>query len=231
LISELKGLKKRYATPRRTRLVEGGDELVAQRAAAVRPNAELQRQQAFAALSSDSRLLIQADGAVRIVNAQTLGRLHLDEAAAAADQPAPAQLILPISGQPALLSDTVGFIQKLPTFLVQAFRATLEEVLDADILLHIWDVSHPEALEQLQAVEDTLDQLGVQDKPRLTVCNKIDRKPDWQSWVLTQAPADIEPVTGISALTGEGLEKMLAKLDALCQDLSNPLSSLTIEHD
>ena len=106
LISELKGLKKRYATPRRTRLVEGGDELVAQRAAAVRPNAELQRQQAFAALSSDSRLLIQADGAVRIVNAQTLGRLHLDEAAAAADQPAPARLILPISGQPALLAFT-----------------------------------------------------------------------------------------------------------------------------
>jgi DNA gyrase subunit A len=86
--------------------VEGGDELVAQRAAAVRPNAELQRQQAFAALSSDSRLLIQADGAVRIVNAQTLGRLHLDEAAAAADQPAPARLILPISGQPALLAFT-----------------------------------------------------------------------------------------------------------------------------
>ena len=108
LISELKGLKKRYATPRRTRLVEGGDELVAQRAAAVRPNAELQRQQAFAALSSDSRLLIQADGAVRIVNAQTLGRLHLDEAAAAADQPAPARLILPISGQPALLAFTAS---------------------------------------------------------------------------------------------------------------------------
>jgi DNA gyrase subunit A len=108
LISELKGLKKRYATPRRTRLVEGGDELVAQRAAAVRPNAELQRQQAFAALSGDSRLLIQADGAVRIVNAQTLGRLHLDEAAAAADQPAPARLILPISGQPALLAFTAS---------------------------------------------------------------------------------------------------------------------------
>ncbi|MFM1811465.1 MAG: hypothetical protein RLZZ336_403 [Cyanobacteriota bacterium] len=108
LISELKGLKKRYATPRRTRLVEGGDALVAQRAAAIRPNAELQRQQAFAALSGDSRLLIQADGAVRIVNAQTLGRLHLDEAAAAADQPAPARLILPISGQPALLAFTAS---------------------------------------------------------------------------------------------------------------------------
>ena len=81
LVSELKALRKRYATPRRTRLVEGGDDLVAQRAAAVRPNTERQRQQAFEALPSDSRLLIQADGQVRIVTAQMLGRLHLEEAA------------------------------------------------------------------------------------------------------------------------------------------------------
>ncbi|MBM5801689.1 MAG: topoisomerase IV, partial [Cyanobacteria bacterium K_DeepCast_35m_m2_023] len=106
LVSELKALKKRYATPRRTRLIEGGDELVAQRAAAVRPNAELQRQQAFAALASDSRLLIQSDGSVKIVTPQMLGRLHLDEAAPLADQPAPARLILPIQQQPALLAFT-----------------------------------------------------------------------------------------------------------------------------
>ena len=65
MVSELKGLKKRYATPRRTRLVEGGDALVAQRAAAVRPSTELQRQHAFEALAGDGRLLIQADGAVQ----------------------------------------------------------------------------------------------------------------------------------------------------------------------
>ena len=104
LVAELKQLKKRYGTPRRTRLIEGGDLLVAQRAAAVRPNAELQRQQAFEALAPDSRLLIQADGAVRIVTPQMLGRLHLDEPADLADQPAPAQLILPISSQPPLLA-------------------------------------------------------------------------------------------------------------------------------
>ncbi|MCX5947052.1 MAG: DNA topoisomerase 4 subunit A, partial [Cyanobacteria bacterium] len=104
LIAELKQLKKRYNTPRRTRLIEGGDLLVAQRAAAVRPNAELQRQQAFEALAPDSRLLIQADGAVKIVTPQMLGRLHLDEPAELADQPSPAQLILPISTQPALLA-------------------------------------------------------------------------------------------------------------------------------
>ncbi|MFN7900770.1 MAG: DNA topoisomerase (ATP-hydrolyzing) subunit A, partial [Synechococcaceae cyanobacterium] len=67
MVAELKALRKRFATPRRTRLVEGGDELVAQRAAAVRPSTELQRQQAFDALAGDSHLLIQADGSVRIV--------------------------------------------------------------------------------------------------------------------------------------------------------------------
>ena len=104
LVAELRQLKKRYNTPRRTRLVEGGDLLVAQRAAAVRPNTELQRQQAFKALAPDSRLLILADGAVKIVSPQILGRLHLDEAAELAEQAAPAQLILPISTQPGLLA-------------------------------------------------------------------------------------------------------------------------------
>jgi len=108
LITELKTLKKRFATPRRTRLIEGGDELVAQRAAAVRPNAELQRQQALAALAGDSRLLIQADGSVKIVTPQMLGRLHLDEAAPLEDHPALARLILPTSQQPALLAFTAS---------------------------------------------------------------------------------------------------------------------------
>jgi DNA gyrase subunit A len=104
MVSELKALRKRYATPRRTRLVEGGDDLVAQRAAAVRPNTERQRQQAFDALAPDSRLLIQADGQVRIVTPQMLGRLHLDEEASLAEQPAPAQVLLPVATEPALLA-------------------------------------------------------------------------------------------------------------------------------
>ena len=104
LVSELKALRKRYATPRRTRLVEGGDDLVAQRAAAVRPNTERQRQQAFEALASDSRLLIQADGLVRIVTAQMLGRLHLEEAADLGEHPAPARMLLPVAQEPSLLA-------------------------------------------------------------------------------------------------------------------------------
>jgi DNA gyrase subunit A len=108
MVNELKGLRKRYATPRRTRLVEGGDALVAQRAAAVRPNTELQRQQAFEALAGDGRLLIQTDGAVRIVTPQMLGRLHLDDAAELGELPPPARLILPVAEQPALLAFSAG---------------------------------------------------------------------------------------------------------------------------
>jgi DNA gyrase subunit A len=106
LVAELTALGKRFATPRRTRLVEGGDALVAQRAAAIRPNAELQRQQAFGALAPESRLLIQADGAVKILSPQMLGRLHLDEPIELGDHPSPARLILPIAEQPLLLAFT-----------------------------------------------------------------------------------------------------------------------------
>ena len=106
MVTEFRQLKKRYATPRRTRLVEGGDELVAQRSAAVRPNAELQRQQAWSALPGEARLLIQADGIVKIVTPQVLGRLHLDEPAALSEQPAPARLILPVQQQPPVLAFT-----------------------------------------------------------------------------------------------------------------------------
>ncbi len=103
MVSEFRALKKRHATPRRTRLVEGGDELVARRAAAVRPNAELQRQQAFEALASESRLLIQIDGAVKILQPQMLGRLHLEDPVGQGDHPAPVRLVLPTASQPSVL--------------------------------------------------------------------------------------------------------------------------------
>jgi DNA gyrase subunit A len=106
LVAEFRALKKRFATPRRTRLVEGGDELTAQRTAAQRPNTELQRRQALGALAGDARLLIQADGAVKIVAPQTLGRLHLEVSAEAGEHPAPARLILPVQSEPQVLAFT-----------------------------------------------------------------------------------------------------------------------------
>jgi GTP-binding protein HflX len=77
----------------------------------------------------------------------------------------------------ALLTDTVGFIQKLPTQLVAAFRATLEELTDASVLVHVVDITHPDAAGQSQTVEDTLRELGVADKPMITVLNKVDQVP------------------------------------------------------
>lgn len=78
------------------------------------------------------------------------------------------------SGHEVLMTDTVGFIQKLPTQLVAAFRATLEELADADVLVHIVDITHPEAEDQFATVERTIDDLGLADKPRIVAFNKVD---------------------------------------------------------
>jgi GTP-binding protein HflX len=82
------------------------------------------------------------------------------------------------SGNDALLSDTVGFIQKLPTQLVAAFRATLEELADAEVLLHVVDITHPNAEEQFETVESTLRELGLAGKPRIVALNKVDLLTD-----------------------------------------------------
>ncbi len=80
-----------------------------------------------------------------------------------------------VEGHDVLFSDTVGFIRKLPTRLVASFKSTLDEVVEADIILHVVDVSHPHFKEQIDVVRDTLRELGAQDKPTIMVFNKIDR--------------------------------------------------------
>ncbi len=96
------------------------------------------------------------------------------------------------SGGVALLTDTVGFIQKLPTQLVAAFRATLEELSEASVLLHVVDITHPNAAEQSRTVEETLAELGLAAKPRVTVLNKVD--------LLTRR--DGRPVAGLQEIEG-----------------------------
>jgi GTP-binding protein HflX len=91
--------------------------------------------------------------------------------------PVTRRIRLPSSAS-ALLTDTVGFIQKLPTQLVAAFRATLEELEEATLLLHVVDITHHDAEQQARTVEQTLRELGLSERPRLTVLNKIDRLPD-----------------------------------------------------
>lgn len=121
-------------------------------------------------------------------------------------------------GPEVILSDTVGFISDLPTELVAAFRATLEEVLAADLILHVRDISHSATEEQAQDVRDILNSLGVTDTtPLLEVWNKIDAM-DADERAAAQARADRdECVFATSALTGDGLNPLLAAVNRLLE--------------
>ena len=124
---------------------------------------------------------------------------------------------LPGGGPEIILSDTVGFISDLPTELVAAFRATLEEVLEADLICHVRDISHPETEEQSRDVGEIMESLGVLDTtPRIEVWNKVDRlAPDDLSAVETRA-ARHDNVMAISAVTGAGLDELAETItDAL----------------
>jgi GTP-binding protein HflX len=117
-----------------------------------------------------------------------------------------------------LLTDTVGLIHKLPTTVVAAFRATLEELDEADLLLHVVDITHKNAAEQCQTVEDILSDLGLEQKPRLTLLNKIDLLPaDGPSadelGQKLQIPA--ESMLLISASKGTGLEQLLQRISKM----------------
>lgn len=117
---------------------------------------------------------------------------------------------LPDGGPDVILSDTVGFISDLPTELVAAFRATLEEVLAADLILHVRDISHPDSLGQAREVETILASLGVAaDTPMLEVWNKIDRVPEDMRDVVVERGRRDPDVLPVSALTGEGMGPLL----------------------
>lgn len=106
MVRELRTLRKRYTTPRRTRLVEGGDTLMAQRGAAARPTTGEQRQQALEALPADARVLIQGDGLVRILSSQQWSRMKLEEVTENGEGSAPPRILLPVDPPPALLAFT-----------------------------------------------------------------------------------------------------------------------------
>lgn len=110
-------------------------------------------------------------------------------------------------GYAMLLTDTVGFIQKLPTTLVAAFRATLEEIAEADLLLHVVDISHPNALLQFEAVQKTLDEIGATHIPSITALNKADRLPN--PALAAQIAAQFPRSIAISAAKGQGIADLL----------------------
>lgn len=125
--------------------------------------------------------------------------------------PTTRRLHLP-TNQNVLLTDTVGFIRKLPHGLVEAFKATLEEVVVADLLVHVVDVSHPNAEAQILAVNQVLTEIGAAEHPVLMVFNKVDRfeKPDRVNQFLERFPKSV----AVSAKTGLGIEPLLAELGA-----------------
>lgn len=144
-------------------------------------------------------------GKSTLLNALTGADVYADDRLFATLDPTVRQAALPGGGS-ILLVDTVGFIRKLPHDLVAAFRATLEEVTEADLLVHVVDLSSPDWYDQARAVYETLDELGAAEKPMVTAYNKVDRvDPVEVAAVLARTPHS----AAISALSGEGLGRLL----------------------
>jgi len=144
--------------------------------------------------------------------------------------PTTRRLKLP-TNQNVLLTDTVGFIKKLPHGLVEAFKATLEEVVQADLLVHVADISHPQAAEQIEAVNTVLLEIGAGEKPVLMVFNKMDRLTAAPpAWLREKFPHAV----CVSARTGDGLAPLLAELGTQLRpireflDLRVPLAAAAV---
>src|SRR5216684_6059131 len=119
-------------------------------------------------------------------------------------------------GQEFLLSDTVGFVQRLPTTLVAAFRATLEEVAEADLLVHVVDASYPVRDRQIEAVEQVLEEIGAAGCPMIIALNKVDLLPAEAAADLNGLAATL-PSARVSALTGTGIDDLLRCISAALQ--------------
>jgi GTP-binding protein HflX len=137
--------------------------------------------------------------------------------------PTTRQVTLP-SGNRVLFSDTVGFIQKLPTDLIAAFRATLEEIIEADLIIHVIDIAHPNAAEQATIVNETLADLGGTHIPQLIALNKIDKvdDPEQASEQLAQYPNSL----AISGVTGYGITSMLNRIEGSLQSMRQSMTLL-----
>ena len=143
------------------------------------------------------------------------------------------RLTLP-NNQEMLLSDTVGFIQKLPPMVVAAFKATLEELSEAEVLLHVIDITHPNAAEQGQTVDDLLGELGLGDKPKIIAFNKIDlpaheiglSDEEAVDYYMQRIGSNIGAVTPISAAKGWGLKRLLSLITGV---LNKGMVSIAID--
>lgn len=154
-------------------------------------------------------------GKSTLLNALTDSYVFTEDKLFATLDPTTRKIVLP-GNQTILLTDTVGFIQKLPPHLVAAFRATLEEVQEADLLLHVVDFSHPDMEGQMTAVHEVLEDLGVSEKPIVFVFNKIDLIND--PLTLKRLKINYPESVAISAQKGLNLEVLLEKIAMMLKE-------------
>lgn len=159
-------------------------------------------------------------GKSTLLNALSGSEVATDERLFATLDPTTRRVLLP-SGWGVLMTDTVGFIQRLPHHLVAAFRATLEEVTEADLLVHVVDASHPQKDAQMVAVRAVLAELGAGSKPVVTALNKADKVAD--AYALRREVASRPDTVSISALRREGLHDLLVTLERVVQRLLVPV--------
>ena len=166
-------------------------------------------------------------GKSTLLNALTGASVFAEEKMFATLDPTTRRLRLP-TNQNVLLTDTVGFIRKLPHGLVEAFKATLEEVVEADLLLHVVDMSHPQAEEQILAVNSVLEEIGAAGKPTIMIFNKIDRfeNEDLLNRFYERFPHGV----GISAKTGAGIPSLLSELSTQLRPIRE-FVELDVPHD
>jgi GTP-binding protein HflX len=164
-------------------------------------------------------------GKSTLFNALSDARVAVQDQLFSTLDPVTRRIRLPLGGE-LLLSDTVGFIQKLSPTVVAAFRATLEELAQSDLLLHVIDVTHPKAPEQAGVVDDTLEDLGLGEKPRLLVLNKMDLLPDSddRSATTTLPGLDQHPSVLISAAKGWNLDTLLEEIESILVEMDGPIT-------
>lgn len=167
-------------------------------------------------------------GKSTLLNALTGAEVLAENKLFATLDPTTRRLRLP-TNQNVLLTDTVGFIRKLPHGLVEAFKATLEEVVQADLLLHVVDVSHPQVDQQIRSVDTVLKEIGADGKPTLMVFNKVDQLNGNQT-ALTRFLEQYPNSVALSATTGEGIPALLAQLGSALRPIRDFLE-LSVPHD
>ena len=166
-------------------------------------------------------------GKSTLLNALTGARALEEDKLFATLDPTTRRLRLP-TNQNLFLTDTVGFIRKLPHGLVEAFKATLEEVAQADLLVHVVDAGHPQAAEQIAAVNTVLSEIGAEGKPTIMVFNKIDRL-EGSSGLLAKFLDQFPNSVALSAKTGEGLGGLIQELGTQLRP-SRELVDLAVPH-